>query len=130
MVNDDYGHLGIACPSWLTAVENSKWRIGTAITLTIGLGILFAGIEVLLVFVIKGPYGRGVSWPVTFVGILAAVLLIIGYLPVPFEVVNRRGHVVGIDFAFLTIDWLGAFFSLISLGLSGADTGSEACSKG
>jgi len=74
--------------------------------------------EALLVFVIRGPYGRGVSWPVTLVGILAAILLIVGYVPVPFEIAKRRGRVVGIDFIFLTIDWFGAFFSLMAIGKS------------
>lgn len=72
--------------------------------------------EVFLVLIIRGPYHRGVSWPVTLVGVAAAVLLIIGFVPVPFELWKRRGRVVGIDFVFLTIDWLGAFFSLMALG--------------
>ena len=52
----------------------------------------------------------------TLIGVVAAALLIVGYLPVPFELWKRRGRVVGIDFVFLTIDWLGAFFSLMALG--------------
>lgn len=72
--------------------------------------------EILLVFVIRGPYRRGVSWPVTLVGVCAAVLLIVGYVPVPFELWKRRGRVIGIDFYFLTIDWFGAFFSLMAIG--------------
>ena len=80
------------------------------------LALFFAGMEVLLTFVIRARYRRGVSWPVTLVGVVAAVLLIIGYLPVPFELWKRRGRVVGIDFGFLTIDWFGAFFSLMALG--------------
>ena len=94
----------------------SKWRAWTATLITVAFGMLFAGIEILLIFVIRGPYSNGVSWPVTFVGVLAAVLIISGYIPVPFEIVKRRGHVIGIDFVFLTIDWLGAIFSLMALG--------------
>ena len=52
----------------------------------------------------------------TLVGVLAAILLISGYVPVPFEIVKRRGHVIGIDFGFLTIDCLGAIFSLMAIG--------------
>lgn len=80
------------------------------------LGVLYAGLQVLLLFVVRGPYSRGLSWPVTLVGIAAAVLLISGYMPVPFEILKRRGRVVGIDLIFLTIDWFGAFFSLMALG--------------
>ena len=54
----------------------------------------------------------------TLIGVLAAVLLIIGFIPIPFELWKRRGRVVGIDFGFLAIDWLGAFFSLMALGES------------
>lgn len=70
----------------------------------------------MLVLVLRGPYRRGVSWPVTLIGVLAAVLLVIGFVPVPFELWKRRGRVVGIDLGFLTIDWFGAFFSLMALG--------------
>ena len=80
------------------------------------LALFFAGMEVFITLIIRGPYRRGVSWPVTLVGVLAAVLLIIGYTPVPFELWKRRGRVVGIDFGFLTIDWFGAFFSLMAIG--------------
>ena len=93
-----------------------KWRIWTTTLLATVLALFFAGLEVLLTLVIRPPYRRGVSWPVTFIGVLAAVLLIIGYIPVPFELWKRRGRVVGIDFGFLTIDWFGAFFSLMAIG--------------
>ncbi|KAF3031600.1 hypothetical protein E8E11_001052 [Didymella keratinophila] len=36
-------------------------------------------------------------------------------MPIPFELLKRRGRVVGIDFIFLAIDWNGAFFSLMAL---------------
>ena len=101
----------------LTRSEHSKWRVWTSTLLTLVLAIVYGGMEVLLVFVIQGPYSRGISWPVTLVGVLAAVLLIVGYVPVPFEVAKRRGHVIGIDFIFLTIDWFGAFFSLMAIGM-------------
>lgn len=95
---------------------NSKWRKWTSILVTVALGFVFAGLEVLFIFVIRGPYSRGVSWPVTLMGVLATVLILSGYIPIPFEVVKRRGHVIGIDFGFLTIDCLGAFFSAMALG--------------
>ncbi|KAL9576503.1 MAG: hypothetical protein Q9212_007043 [Teloschistes hypoglaucus] len=92
-----------------------KWRTTTTALLLLALIALFAGIQTLLVFLIRPAYHRGTSWPVTLVGVIAAVLLISGYIPVPFEILKRRGRVVGIDFGFLTIDWLGAFFSLMAI---------------
>lgn len=67
--------------------------------------------------VIRGPYSHGVSWPVTLMGVLAFVLLMAGFLPIPFELIKRRGRVVGIDFVFLAIDWSGAFFSLLAIAV-------------
>lgn len=78
--------------------------------------LLFAGLETLFIFVIRGPYSRGVSWPVTLMGVLATVFILSGYVPIPFEIVKRRGRVVGIDLGFLTIDCLGALFSAMALG--------------
>ncbi|KAL8689101.1 MAG: hypothetical protein Q9218_005149 [Villophora microphyllina] len=92
-----------------------KWRTYTTTLLVVTLCALYAGLQILLVFLIRPPYHRGLSWPVTLVGVIATVLLITGYVPIPFEVWKRRGRVVGIDFVFLTIDWLGAFFSLMAI---------------
>lgn len=75
----------------------------------------FAAIEAGLVFVVRPAYSRGVDWPVLLVGILAFITLIAGFSPIPFELLKRRGRVVGIDLIFLTIDWCGAFFSLMAL---------------
>ena len=100
-----------------TTSVNSGWRTWTASLVTAATLFLFGGLEVLLVFLIRGPYSRGVEWPVTLVGVLAAILLVSGYVPVPFEILKRRGRVIGIDFGFLTIDCLGAFFSLMAIGM-------------
>ena len=66
------------------------------------------------------------------IGIVAAIILSAGLLPPYFELWKRGGRVVGIsqlplspirglanipvDWLFLSIDWLGCFLSLISLG--------------
>lgn len=78
--------------------------------------VTFAALQVVFVLIIRGPYSRGVSWPVETMGIIATVTLLAGYIPIPFELIRRRGRVVGIDLLFLLIDWCGAFFSLMSLG--------------
>ena len=78
-----------------------------------------AGLQVLFVLVLRARYARGVGWAsdlVTFFGILACVMLISGYIPIPPELIKRRGRVVGISLVFLAVDWSGAFFSLMSLG--------------
>ncbi|KAF2014552.1 PQ loop repeat protein-like protein [Aaosphaeria arxii CBS 175.79] len=92
-----------------------KWRALTTIVVLTAFLAACAGVQAGLVFAVRPAYARGLSWPVTTVGVVAFVLLISAYLPIPFELLKRRGRVVGIDFIFLTIDWCGAFFSLMSL---------------
>jgi hypothetical protein len=92
-----------------------KWRTWTATLLLVCLFILFAGVELGLVYAIRPPYNRGIDWPVLLVGVISFILLIGAYFAIPFELLKRRGRVIGIDFIFLTVDWCGAFFSLMSL---------------
>ncbi|KAJ3545097.1 hypothetical protein NM208_g2688 [Fusarium decemcellulare] len=91
------------------------WKAASACTVML---LLIAGLQVTLVVTIRGPYNRGVSWAanlVTAIGIIACIVLLAGYIPIPFELVKRRGRVIGISLTFLAIDWSGAFFSLMSL---------------
>jgi hypothetical protein len=81
-----------------------------------GILLVNGGIEGVLVWALrKAYYQHGLEWPMTLTGAVAFVLLAAGYVPIPFELIKRRGRVVGIDFWFLTIEWFGSFFSLVSL---------------
>ncbi len=51
------------------------------------------------------------------IGILAAILIVLGLLSPYHELWKRRGRVVGINWIFLSFDWSGAFFSLMALGM-------------
>jgi uncharacterized membrane protein YciS (DUF1049 family) len=77
--------------------------------------LLFGGVEALLILTLRPVYLRGVHYPMTIIGVIAAVLLAAGLIPPYFEIAKRRGRVVGINFLFLTVDWFGAFFSCMSL---------------
>ncbi|KAI9814541.1 MAG: hypothetical protein M1832_005721 [Thelocarpon impressellum] len=106
----------LALISWAqTLVYHNKWTSWKAAALTAGIAVVFGGIETLLVLTLRGPYNRGVEFPMIIIGVVAAVLLSAGFVPAYREMFKRRGQVVGIDFCFLTIDWLGAFFSLMAL---------------
>ncbi len=83
--------------------------------LAAGFAMAFGGIEVLLIITLRPLYDRGIAWPIMIVGVVAAILLAAGLLPPYAELWKRKGRVVGINFAFLTIDWLGAFFSLMGV---------------
>jgi hypothetical protein len=47
--------------------------------------------------------------------ISASVIQVLGLIPPYFELAKRNGRVIGIDFWFLTIDYAGAFFSLMAV---------------
>ncbi|KAL8700807.1 MAG: hypothetical protein Q9201_005241 [Fulgogasparrea decipioides] len=91
------------------------WPTWKAASLAAAIGAIFGGLQALLVLTLRGPYSRGVEWPMTLVGVISAVLLAGGLIPPYFEIAKRHGRVVGINFIFLSIDWLGAFFSLMAL---------------
>ena len=45
----------------------------------------------------QDPYARGISWPMTAVGVIAAILLGAGILPPYFEIWKRGGRCIGIS---------------------------------
>ncbi|KAG8525745.1 uncharacterized protein KY384_000505 [Bacidia gigantensis] len=94
---------------------NNGWKAWSATALTFGTAIAFGGIEMLLVFTLRPVYARGVNAPILVVGILAAVILIIGITPPYPEMWKRKGRVIGINFIFLSIDFAGSIFSLMAL---------------
>uniref|UniRef100_A0A060T6N4 ARAD1C21582p n=1 Tax=Blastobotrys adeninivorans TaxID=409370 RepID=A0A060T6N4_BLAAD len=92
-----------------------KWPLWKVMVVLVVCVAVFAGIEVGCIIPFERLYDDGVTWPVTLVGVIAAVLLGVGLLPPYFELWKRNGQVVGINFIFLTIDSLGALFSIFSL---------------
>lgn len=67
------------------------------------------------IFPVRTAYDHGTMWPSLIFGIIASVLLAIGLVPPYFELAKRQGEVVGINFLFLTLDSMGAWFSILSL---------------
>ncbi|KAI9832141.1 MAG: hypothetical protein M1819_004492 [Sarea resinae] len=104
--------------SWAqTLVYHSHKTPMVATLIAVVTGLVFAGVETLLILTLRGPYNRGTTWPITFIGVIAAVLLAAGLIPPYFEIWKRKGRVVGINLLFLTVDFSGAFFSLIALAV-------------
>lgn len=77
--------------------------------------ITSAAVMVGLILWLRPLYRRGIEWPMLVIGIIASVLLALGLVPPYFELSKRRGRVVGINFVFLSMDSLGALFSLLSI---------------
>ncbi|KAI1414121.1 PQ loop repeat-domain-containing protein [Hypoxylon sp. FL1857] len=94
---------------------NNKWAIWKVVLIGLANAAAFAGIEAALVLTLQPLYNAGKDTGVLVVGIVAAILLAVGLLPPYGELWKRRGRVIGISFVFLSIDWFGAFFSLMSL---------------
>ncbi|KAI0837080.1 hypothetical protein F5Y06DRAFT_91645 [Hypoxylon sp. FL0890] len=94
---------------------NNKWAIWKAILIGLANAAAFAGVEAALVLTLRPLYDAGKSAGILVVGIFAAILLAAGLLPPYGELWKRRGRVIGINFVFLSMDWFGAFFSLMSL---------------
>ncbi|KAI0102706.1 PQ loop repeat-domain-containing protein [Nemania sp. FL0031] len=92
-----------------------KWHLWKVIVVTTGTAAAFAGVEAALILTLRPIYKAGNSTPVIVIGVVAAILLAAGLLPPYGEAWKRRGRIIGINFLFLTIDSLGAFFSLLSL---------------
>lgn len=92
----------------------------------------FSSLNKVILITWQGPYNKGVEWPMMMMAIIASVIQALGLIPPYFELAKRNGRVIGIsnepaspltyglligtDFIFLTVDWAGAFFSLMALG--------------
>ncbi|KAH3919607.1 hypothetical protein HBI56_028930 [Parastagonospora nodorum] len=107
---------GLTLIAWgQTLYYHNKWRAWTATLATIALTASFAIMELILILTLRGPYARGVQWPMMLMAISASVIQVLGLIPPYFELAKRSGRVIGIDFWFLTIDYAGAFFSLMAV---------------
>ncbi|CAB4253049.1 similar to Saccharomyces cerevisiae YDR090C Putative protein of unknown function [Maudiozyma barnettii] len=95
-------------------VKLPKWKI-----LAIAGSLLVVDLATELGFILwlKPVYKNGTHWPALIFGILASILLAIGLLPPYFELAKRKGRVVGINFIFLTLDSMGAYFSIASVAV-------------
>ena len=78
-------------------------------------GAVLAGIEVMLIMLFKMELRKGNFTPTMVSGIVAAVLQVVGLVPLYVDMAKRKGRVVGINFVFLAIDMSGAILSLASL---------------
>ena len=89
----------------------SLWKVLTAIVL---LALAMGGIEVALVFATRIAIDREISWPLTLMAVLAAVLLALGVMEQYLAIWKNRS-VEGISFLFCGIDALGDLTSIVSV---------------
>ncbi|PMD63345.1 uncharacterized protein K444DRAFT_661358 [Hyaloscypha bicolor E] len=102
--------------SWAqTLIYHDRWPVWKATSLTGIIWLVLGGVEAALILTLKPLYDRGINFPMIILGVVASILLAVGLLPPYVEIWRRRGRVIGINWIFLTIDWMGAFFSLMAL---------------
>lgn len=90
------------------------WSLVKCAVILIGMCIWMGGTEVALIFALKAATERHITWPVTFMAVLAAVLLAAGVLRHYWDIYTHR-TVRGISFIFVGIDAAGDLFSLVSV---------------
>ncbi|KAI1492929.1 PQ loop repeat-domain-containing protein [Biscogniauxia mediterranea] len=102
--------------SWAqTLLYFHKWELWQVIVVGTATTLVFGGIEAALILTLEPLYAEGNEMPIVVVGIVASILLAVGLLPPYREAWKRKGRIVGINWVFLCMDSLGAFFSLMSL---------------
>lgn len=104
--------VGFVQSCYYPPVSMSKVKI---IAITLGIIAVDIASEVGFVLWLRPLHARGIEWPAMIFGIMASVLLAIGLLPPYFELAKRQGQVVGINFVFIALDSLGAYFSIASV---------------
>lgn len=90
----------------------ARWKM---VVLVATFVVISIGLEVGFILWLRPLHRRGIKWPMLIIGIIASVLLALGLIPPYFELAKRKGRVIGINFVFLTMDSLGAIFSLLSI---------------
>lgn len=90
------------------------WSLEKCAVILVGMYTLMGGIEVALIFALKAASKRHIAWPMTFMAVLAAVLLAAGVLRHYWDIYTHR-TVRGISFIFVGIDAAGDLFSLVSV---------------
>ncbi|KAI0014984.1 PQ loop repeat-domain-containing protein [Xylariomycetidae sp. FL0641] len=108
--------MALCLVSWAqTLFYHSKWALWKVLLVAIATGAIFGGVEAALILTLSPLYDHGNTAPAVAIGVIAAVFLAAGLLPPYGEAWKRRGRIIGINWIFLTMDSMGAFFSLMSL---------------
>ncbi len=90
------------------------WSYWKSLSICVLVGSLCAGLETAGILLLKLGQRNGVTWPVTLVGVMSAILINIGLIPQYWEIYKLKA-VIGVSYLFLTVDMAGAIFSFISL---------------
>lgn len=92
----------------------NQWPLQKALLFAVPLALVMGGLECGLVYALRRALENRTQWPITFMAVLAAVLLCAGVLRHYWDIYKER-TVRGISFLFVAIDALGDLTSLISV---------------
>ncbi|KAK2776505.1 hypothetical protein FQN53_002676 [Emmonsiellopsis sp. PD_33] len=113
-----FGTLSIIC--WVQILYyNHNYSLRKTILVGIVTAALMGGFEALFIFTLRIPYRKGITWPSILFGAIASLLLALGLVAPYFELWKRQGRVIGINWFFLSMDTLGALFSILALAAEG-----------
>ncbi|KAH8111042.1 PQ loop repeat-domain-containing protein [Phellopilus nigrolimitatus] len=108
-----FGFLSIV--SWSQCLYyNQKRPLRQTMAILMTTLVVLGGFEAGMVFAVRPAVKDGNERPVQFFGVMTSILLAMGLLPQFFEIF-RFGEVKGISLPFMSIDFLGGIFSLLSL---------------
>ena len=90
------------------------WNVGKCAITVMSIGAVMGILEAALIFALRAAAGKDIQWPLTFMAVLAAVLLAAGVLRHYWDIWMHR-TVRGISWLFVGIDAAGDLFSLLSI---------------
>lgn len=109
--------------TWIQTLYYPPIKMNRLKIVMIAVSFLLIGVGMIIGFVLwlRDLYDEGTTWPTLIFGILASILLALGLIPPYFELAKRQGRVIGINFLFLFVDFMGAFLSMLSVVVGNMD---------
>ncbi|CAG9944962.1 unnamed protein product [Clonostachys rosea f. rosea IK726] len=93
---------------------SDQWPLVKILIGVVASGVGIGGVEAGLYFALRLARDRHIEWPMTFMAVLAAVLLCVGVVRYYVEIYRSRS-VQGISFMFVFLDAMGDLVSILAL---------------
>lgn len=94
------------------AKKYKPWQAALIVLVT---GTSFAAVELILFFTLRISYKKNIDWPMNVLGVTSGIMINLGLVAPFIDAAKRDWRIIGISFRFLSIDFAGAVFSLLSL---------------
>jgi len=105
----------LAILSWAQCQYYGNGRsLRTCVALLFTILAICGGFEAGMVFAVEPSFRAGNKSGVQFFGVFSSIIISLALVPQFWEIYRHR-EVVGISIPFMTVDWLGGIFNLLSL---------------